>query len=161
MPRTRTIVIAAFLFGACAARTAPPPVPGGACSVEAVAWLVGTWTSADGNETTVERWTRSADRLVGESETTRAGARVFGERLEIACAGGALVYTAWPEGQAMAKFRAVEVGADRAVFENPAHDFPTRIEYRRDGDGFVAEVSGGVEGAVRVETWRFAKGPAR
>jgi len=161
MPRILTIVIASLLVGACAARPAPPPASGRACSVDAVAWLIGTWTSADGDGTTVERWTRSADRLVGEAETTRAGARVFGERLEIACAGGALVYTAWPEGQAMAAFGATSVDETRAVFEDPSHDFPTRIEYRQRGDALTAEVSGNIDGAPRVERWSFVRGSGR
>ena len=128
----------------------------GACPIEPVAWLEGTWTSVDGDETTVERWTRAGeDLLVGESVTTRGGERVFGERLEIACSNRVIAYTASPEGQAMAEFRAVETGADRVVFENPAHDFPTRIEYRRDGDRLTAEVSGEAGGARRVECWSF------
>lgn len=161
MPRASIFAIASLLLGACAARPAPLPAPERACSVDAVAWLVGSWVSTAGDETTVERWTRAADRLVGEGTTTRDGARVFGERLEIACAGGALVYTAWPEGQAMAAFRATSVDETRAVFEEPSHDFPTRIEYRRDGEGLVAEVSGEVEGAPRVESWTFAPQPER
>ena len=28
------------------------------------------------------------------------------------------------------------------VFENPAHDFPNRIEYRRDGAGLRASIAG-------------------
>jgi hypothetical protein len=89
--------------------------------------------------------------------TTRGGERVFGERLEIACVDGMVVYTAWPEGQAMARFPATVLDRSGAVFENPAHDFPTRIEYRRDGDALSAEVSGEVDGAMRVESWRFRR----
>ena len=31
--------------------------------------------------------------------------------------------------------------AASATFENPAHDFPQRIRYRRDGDRMVATIS--------------------
>jgi hypothetical protein len=48
-----------------------------------------------------------------------------------------------PQGRAPATpFRLVEIGPGRAVFANPEHDFPRRIEYLRDGDGMTVRVSG-------------------
>ena len=48
-------------------------------------------------------------------------------------------------------FTAVRVGAREAVFENPAHDFPTRIAYRITADGgLLARVEGRVNGQPRV-----------
>ena len=42
------------------------------------------------------------------------------------------------------------VSADRAVFENPAHDYPKRIIYARSGDDeLVASIDDG-SGAKRV-----------
>jgi hypothetical protein len=36
-------------------------------------------------------------------------------------------------------------------FENPSHDFPQRIEYRRDGNVLRAEASGIDKGVRRAE----------
>ena len=158
MLRLSTVVLAAVLLTACAPRPPETAAALGACPIDPVAWLEGTWTCVDGEETTVERWTREGEhRLVGEAETRRAGVRVFGERLEISCVDGRIVYTAWPEGQAMARFPATVLDGSRAVFENPAHDFPTRIEYRRDGDALTAQVSGEADGTPRIESWRFRR----
>ena len=38
-------------------------------------------------------------------------------------------------------FRLVASDGTSATFENPAHDFPQRIQYRRDGDRLVATIS--------------------
>jgi hypothetical protein len=51
-------------------------------------------------------------------------------------------YVARPAGGPPVSFAATRVKEDRAVFENPEHDWPTRIAYRRDGDELVAKVSG-------------------
>jgi hypothetical protein len=44
------------------------------------------------------------------------------------------------------------------VFENPAHDFPTRVAYRRDGDRLVATVSG--PGGRDAQSWTFVRKPS-
>jgi hypothetical protein len=73
------------------------------------------------------------------------------EFLRIHTAGDTLVYTAQPGGRAPTEFRTVAPVAGVIVFENPAHDFPTRISYRRAGtDSLIARVEGpGPGGALR------------
>ena len=56
---------------------------------------------------------------------------------------GQLEYVARPSGQATATFTAIRTSANEVVFENPQHDFPTRIIYRRNPDGsLLAAVEG-------------------
>ena len=43
----------------------------------------------------------------------------------------------------------------RAVFENPAHDFPTRIVYEREGEILSARIEGEMEGRPVSMGWRF------
>ncbi|MGH9962382.1 MAG: DUF6265 family protein, partial [Pyrinomonadaceae bacterium] len=43
--------------------------------------------------------------------------------------------TAQPSGQKEASFRLRQATDDSVVFENPAHDFPQRIIYRKHASG--------------------------
>jgi hypothetical protein len=45
----------------------------------------------------------------------------------------------------------------RAVFENPTHDFPQRIIYARDGDLMTARIEGAVDGRAEHMEWRFTR----
>ena len=53
-------------------------------------------------------------------------------------ADGSIAFFAQPLGRPETRFAAREHGGDGAVFENPAHDFPQRVTYRRDGDARIA-----------------------
>ena len=55
-------------------------------------------------------------------------------------------------------FRLTACEADRLVFENPGHDFPRRLEYRRvDGDRLEVHVSDGEERGFKLD---FRRSPA-
>ena len=64
------------------------------------------------------------------------------EFLRIAEIDGVPTYHAQPGGRAPTAFKRSDGGAQWVRFENPAHDFPQRIEYRRDGDLLNAVISG-------------------
>jgi hypothetical protein len=51
-------------------------------------------------------------------------------------------YVAIHEGQPPTAFRLTASGAHWARFENPQHDFPKRVEYRRIESGLRAEIAG-------------------
>ena len=71
--------------------------------------------------------------------------------------GGTCVqnYIAQPGGQPPTHFARTDGGENWVRFENPEHDFPQRIEYRRDGDRLYTEVAGpgnnGVEAVIRLD----------
>jgi Tol biopolymer transport system component len=94
--------------------------------------------------TTLEMWMPpTADLMLGASRTVINGVVRESEQLRLRAAGDTLVYTALPSGQQETDFRSTRVGADTIVFENPAHDFPQRIIYRRSGsDSLIARVEG-------------------
>ena len=113
--------------------------------LHAVGWLAGVWAS----ESAEEAWTApEGNAMVG---INRSGEHV--ELLRIDAVEGELVYTAAPPGQAITAFRA-RPGAP-LVFENPAHDFPKRITYARDGDRFTATISG--DEGDRKASWAFTR----
>lgn len=113
-------------------------------SLEAVAWLAGCWELRRTDRVTVEMWMPPAGGLmVGGSRTVVAGrARAF-EHLRLRAEGDGLVYVATPSGQQETEFRSVSVTDDGFVVENPEHDFPQRIVYRRNGaDSLIARIEG-------------------
>jgi len=126
-------------------------------------WLLGCWTMTRNGRTIEERWSAMADgSLSGRGRTLRNGAVVDSEVIRISAAGDTLVYTAHPAGQAEASFRA-PVASDSSVrFSNPAHDFPTRVAYRRDGPaGLLAEIAGPSPGGERVIAFPYAAAVCR
>jgi hypothetical protein len=128
----------------------PPDPPRTTPHLEDVAWLLGTWQSQD-DEPAGERWARGAHGFVGsgyvippaacaESEECTAEP-VETESLELIERDGALIYIATPRTQERTEFVITELDAAHFVAENPEHDFPTRIEYRRTTRGVHVVVS--------------------
>lgn len=155
------LLVLAGCGGAWAAGPIAAPAPAGAAEsapLDAVAWMQGTWQTADADgAVTVERWLPTGgDVMLGVSETVAGGRTAFFEYLRIEAAEGALVYVAQPRGGPAVRFPATVVEPGRAVFENPAHDFPNRISYQREGDSLVARIEGPGHEPV---TWRLE--PAR
>jgi cyclase len=121
-------------------------------------WLIGCWQTTRRGNTIQEQWTVAPDgSLSGRGRTLRDGAVVDSEVVTITARGDTLVYTANPAGQAQARFLA-PVATDSSVnFTNPAHDFPTRVSYRRAGTmGLTAEIAGPGSGGERVIPFPYA-----
>ena len=113
-------------------------------SIDRAGWLAGCWEQRTANRVTLEMWMPPAGGLMlGASRTTAGAATREFEQLRIVATGDTLVYTALPSGQREAAFRSTAVTDTALVFENPAHDFPRKIIYRRVGaDSVVARVEG-------------------
>ncbi|WP_313319117.1 DUF6265 family protein [Stenotrophomonas sp.] len=122
-----------------------------AAEVSSLGWLLGDWqrTGLAADRSGSEQWRRQADALVGEGRSYRQGKLQFEERLRIIEDGGLLYYVAdVPGNPAPVRFGLVEQGDQSAVFENPQHDYPQRIAYRREGRQLTATVSGGTREQV-------------
>lgn len=137
------------------AAPAPPPL-------DTLGWLAGCWESRSGDRVTLEMWSPPAGGLmVGASRTVAAGRASAFEHLRIRGTPDGLVYTAIPSGQVETRFTSTSVTDEGFVVENPDHDFPTRISYRRAGDdGFTALVEGpgddGAMGGFRIDFTRVS-----
>jgi hypothetical protein len=46
----------------------------------------------------------------------------------------------------------------RVVFENPAHDFPQRVIYWKDGNDLCARIEGTMNGKAESEEWKWSPG---
>jgi len=148
--RKSTLLTLGILAG-CAA-SAPDTVPSAAPSAAPhFGWLSGHWCSASGDELIEEYWLPSkGDPMLGLGRTLKAGKTVTFEFMRISHDGGVTNYHAQHDGAAPVAFRLTAAGADWARFENPQHDFPRRVEYRRRPDGLHAEIAGPGEGGKEL-----------
>src|SRR4051794_26264292 len=106
-----------------------------------LAWLTGCWEMSRGGRHVIEQWTPAeGDTLLGVSRTVADGNTIEYEFVVIRKGVNGLEYVAKPSGQPEAAFAATRISATEAVFENPQHDFPTRITYARDGETLLAAV---------------------
>lgn len=116
-----------------------------------LAFMAGCWGLVTNGRQIEEHWLAPAGgSLVGVSRTVAGGKTTEYEFMQIRDLPDGLTYTAKPSGQPEASFRVSSLTADEVVFENPAHDFPQRIRYRRVGtDGLHARIEGTLNGKAR------------
>jgi hypothetical protein len=149
------VTLAALLVGAAA--------QAGACaSLEPARWLLGSWVADGGKRIVTETWTEASPTTFEGSGVTRDrtdGSVVDGEALRLVAMGDGVFYVAKvAHNEYPVAFRLTTCEADRLVFENPGHDFPRRLEYRRvDGDRLEVHVSDGAERGFKLD---FRRSPA-
>lgn len=115
--------------------------------LDQIGWLAGCWEAQSGGTVVEEQWMRPrGGSMLGMSRTIRAGRTVGWELVRIETRVDRLVYVAEPSGQAMAEFVERALTDSSVSFENPEHDFPQRITYRRRGDGGLAARAEGMSG---------------
>ena len=122
-----------------------------------LAWLAGTWVAEKNGRWTEERWTPPRGGvMLGTTLTGRAGKASGFEFMRIAPdSEGKLAFWGSPDGRPAVPFRLVQLSGRAATFENPKHDFPTRITYWRRGDTLTATISG--PGGVKAESWSYRR----
>ena len=123
-----------------------PPPP----TIKDVAWIAGCWEMTRNGRHVVENWTApEGGTMMGVSRTVVNGRTTEWEFLIIREGAKGLEYVAKPSGQPEATFTSTTVSANEVVFENPAHDFPRKIHYRRDGSALAAAIEGPMNSQTR------------
>lgn len=122
-------------------------------------WLAGYWLSCEDGVEVSETWSnRRGGIMLGGSITI--GDDAFGwEQARIEAEEEGLTFHAQPRNQPVAAFRLVRSGPAEAVFENPAHDFPQRVIYRRDGDRLIGRIEGMSGGREQAMEWHYRAAP--
>jgi Domain of unknown function (DUF6265) len=140
---------------------APAPSPDVSPTLADLAFMAGCWRGPSGEGTTIEEYyTAPADNLIlGVSRYTKGAWVTDYEFSTIAREGAEIVLTPRPSGQEPAPFRLTRLDSTGAVWENPSHDFPTLISYRRGpADSLIARIEGPGRDGKRSMEWRM--GPA-
>lgn len=115
--------------------------------VQDMAWLVGRWTMDKGQSQLLEEWTI-------ENDSTLAGKSLFiknrtdtslQETVQLAFRKNKWYYTPTVQGQnnnQPVQFVVIYQKGTEFIAENPSHDFPKRISYRRLNDQLFASIEG-------------------
>lgn len=127
----------------------PMPTPAKAV-IGDLAWLSGAWVGTRGTGGTIsmeERWSPpKGGAMLGISRTVSREKMTAFEYLRIVERDGGLVYIAQPGGAPATEFIMSEISSQRAVFENPRHDYPRRIVYELTSEGGLAASIGQLKG---------------
>jgi hypothetical protein len=122
-----------------------------------LSWMAGDWQTAPGGRAQVEEhWTMPAGgTMIGMGRTVVGKKTAEFEFLRIEQRGDDIFYVAHPNAQCpQTDFKLTRLTGQEVVFENPKHDFPKRIMYRKNSDGsLVATVDGG--GGTKSQTFSY------
>jgi hypothetical protein len=141
----------------------PTRLPASRPSVSNLSWLEGVWRGRIGARDFEAHYTAPDGGVVLSASKYTANGKAAGFEFErFDTKDGTVVLTPYPEGkESPATFRltSLDQKARRAVFENPSHDFPTRISYQRVAeDSLTILVSGpgkgGKESVIRYQLAR-------
>jgi hypothetical protein len=139
-----------------------PATAGADCnSLESLRWLLGDW-AADGGKTSFhESWRELGPRDwqgTGIERTNGDNAIKGGEDLRLVQMGDGVFYISKvSHNELPVAFRLASCADGAFVFENAAHDFPRRLEYRPGGkDALSVRVSDGADKGFTLEFLRAA-----
>jgi hypothetical protein len=141
---------------------AGPACAGDCRSLDDLRWLLGDWMAEGSASTFHESWTELGPRTFEGSgvERSKADGAVKGsEALRLVeMAGGVYYISKVAHNELPVAFRLSGCDDGRFVFENPAHDFPRLLEYRRAADDrLVVRVSDGGDKGFTLDFRRAAQ----
>ena len=124
-------------------------------------WVVGTWKINTGNGTVCETWELSDDStLRGKSFFINQNKDTIPqETLQIAFRNGDWYYISTVVGQnnnQPVSFKIIFQRGTEFISENPAHDFPKRIAYRRIKQQLFASIEGKNKGRYNKQNFDFS-----
>jgi hypothetical protein len=135
-----------------ARRDAAAPVP----PLSAISFMSGCWTGPSPDGATIEEhYTAPLENLLlGMTRYVRNGRVVDFEFTTVERTDSTFVMTPRPKGVKSDAFPLKEASDGKATWENPKHDFPQRIIYRRGADGsLIARIEGTTPKGERHVEW--------
>ena len=134
-------------------------------SMSELSWLSGCWGGKVNQRDFREQWMPlRGGVLLGIGSTVFQDKLQSYEYLRIESRADGIFYVALPSEQKEAAFKLVSAVRDERekatifTFENPQHDFPQRITYRRGTEGWLyATIEGKSQGQDRQVTYPFRR----
>ena len=130
--------------------------------LEKMNWLIGSWEQklADGN--LKETWTKQNDSTFsGENYFINTKDTVHFESIKLIQRAEELTYIATVVGQnndEPVDFKLTSDADNTFTFENPAHDYPQKISYKKVNEtNLIATISGKQQGKLTSESYPMAK----
>jgi hypothetical protein len=128
--------------------------------VSDLGFMAGCWRGLTRSGTTIEEFYTppSSNLIVGATRYVRDGRVVDFEFTRIDQTDSGAVMTPHPKGVRSVSFAPKVIERNRAVWENPTHDFPQRILYTRVADDtLVARIEGRTPSGDRALEWRMVR----
>jgi fructose-specific component phosphotransferase system IIB-like protein len=128
--------------------------------IDALKWLVGNWKIQAGNNVIVEQWQVLNDStLSGKSVFIKNGTDTIPqETIELAYRNGDWYYMPTVNDQNAGKavtFKVILLKGTEFIAENPTHDFPQRIAYRKIKNLLFASIEGRKNGKYNKQNYDF------
>jgi hypothetical protein len=125
-------------------------------------WIVGTWKIATPNGSIVEKWKKMNDStFIGRSLFVKTtGDSIPQEKIELRFRKGNWEYAPTVESQNNNQptlFNVIFMGKEEFISENPTHDFPQRIAYRRVKNLLYASIEGKKKGKYGKQNFDFSE----
>lgn len=168
MKATIPLAVLALLAASCQKKEAPTPetakpMAKATSFIAAASWLEGRWENRSKDGILSEIWKKETDSLYkGESYFVVGQDTVFSETVDLLLQPDGnldyIVSVVVQNNEKPVAFRRTSGTETELVFENPAHDYPTKIVYERHpGDSLVATISGVKKGKPTSEVFRMKK----
>lgn len=124
-------------------------------------WLLGSWQFKSDTLDVTERWhSVSADTFEGAGNAWSHGKLISSESLRLVAMSGEIFYIAKVSSNALpTAFKLTGCASTYAEFTNPAHDFPTRLQYNLVADGDIEVLVSGRDG--KSFSYRFEPAESR
>lgn len=125
-------------------------------------WLIGNWEHKSEFGNLSENWEKLNDStFTGTSYFIKGKDTLHHEVIALSEVDESLVYNATVHGQnndLPVLFKLTSGTASQLVFENPKHDFPQKISYKKiTADSIVAEISGMQQGKPASEAYAMTR----
>ena len=127
--------------------------------VQKLAFLAGTWRGdMYGGKFEAYYATPEGGKVLSYSELRQEGKVAFHEFERFDESRGKLTFFPYPGGKPATPLPLARLEKNRAVFENPDKDFPTRIEYhRKEKNLLVITLSDPHGGSDKVQTYKLKR----
>jgi len=126
--------------------------------INKASWLIGTWENKTSRGIIFEAWKKVSDlEMSGMSYVINGNDTIVFESIRLVQEQDGLYYIPVVKNQndgLPVRFAMKSISETQMVFENPQHDFPQVISYKKvSADSLVAEISGLRDGQERKQAF--------